>query len=232
LGRHDTATVANDRRFFHRPDFVHSRDLTGPFDAVILGSGDRADPTDQGGLVENHIFMIKDRHTAAGSGANTNFTVSQIADVTDNCLQDDSCATPPDLSNGWLIKLERRAEKVLASPLTMAGTIFMTSFVPAAPPAGIPTECKLPEGDGYLYALSLQEGTATRNYNDTDNPTDDPDSPNSRDDRDTKLLSSGIPAEVVALPPSKILRPDLVTEDTGTNVRWKTYWNEVEDLDL
>lgn len=232
LGRHAAGGKKNDRRFFHRPDFVASRDHDGPFDAIIIGSGDRADPKDKGGEVDNYIFMIKDRHVGAGTGTDSNILHVDLADVTDNCLQDDSCTTPPDLVDGWKILLERSGEKVLASPLTIAGTVYITSFVRPQFPPGAATSCKLPEGDGYLYALSLRNGTARRNYNENDNPLDDPDSPNSKDDRDTKLLSSGIPPEVVPLPPDKILRPDLVMEDTGTTARWKIYWHEVEDADL
>ncbi len=232
LGRHGSSGKANDRRFFHRPDFVPSRDEDGPFDAVIIGSGDRADPKDRGGEVTNYIFMIKDRRIGAGAGQETQTSHFQLADVTDNCLQDGSCAASPDLAHGWKIELERNGEKILASPLTIAGTVYLTSYVPPQAPAGTPTSCRLPEGDGYLYALSLQDGTARRNYDETDNPSDDPDSPNSRDDRDVKLSSSGIPAEVVPLPPDKILRPDLVIEDTGTTTRWKTFWYEAENADL
>ena len=44
MGRHYINSQENDRRFFHRPDVVQSRDGVGPFDAVVIGSGNRADP--------------------------------------------------------------------------------------------------------------------------------------------------------------------------------------------
>ncbi|MDH3590219.1 MAG: PilC/PilY family type IV pilus protein, partial [Gammaproteobacteria bacterium] len=152
LGRHLSSGKANDRRFFHRPDLVASRDEHGPFDAVILGSGDRADPKDQGGAVNNYIFMVKDRFVTAGSGQDTDISSFQLGDVTDNCLQDGSCTVPPELDHGWKLALERGGEKVLSSALTIAGTVYLTSYVP--PGSGPTLQCGLAEGDGYLYALS------------------------------------------------------------------------------
>ena len=53
VGRHalGTPTIADDRRFFNRPDIAQTRDATGAFDAVVIGSGDREDPN--GELVSN-----------------------------------------------------------------------------------------------------------------------------------------------------------------------------------
>ena len=62
-----------DRRFFHAPDVVQSKDGpgdAGKFDAVILGSGDRANPLDRPiGSVrpDNYLFVLKDRNTQANS---------------------------------------------------------------------------------------------------------------------------------------------------------------------
>jgi type IV pilus assembly protein PilY1 len=43
VGRHVSGftTIVDDRRFFNRPDVVQSRDGIGPFDGVLIGSGDR-----------------------------------------------------------------------------------------------------------------------------------------------------------------------------------------------
>ena len=70
LGRHGEGAsgIASDRRFFHRPDLVPSKDGDGMFDAVVIGSGNRPNPLDIEGTTTNFAFMIKDRHTAPGSG--------------------------------------------------------------------------------------------------------------------------------------------------------------------
>ena len=48
-----------------------SKDGNGLFDAVVIGSGNRADPLDQGGTTTNYLYMIKDRQTATASGVLT-----------------------------------------------------------------------------------------------------------------------------------------------------------------
>ena len=62
VGRHSGLSgIDNDRRFFHRPDVVPSKDGNGLFDAVVIGSGNRANPLDRGGMPTNFTYMIKDR---------------------------------------------------------------------------------------------------------------------------------------------------------------------------
>ena len=39
-------------------------------------------------------------------------------------------------------------------------------------------------------------------------------------------------AEVVSLPPTYVIRPDLKIERTGATTRFQTYWFEAEDGDL
>ena len=42
----------------------------------------------------------------------------------------------------------------------------------------------------------------------------------------------GIPAEVVSVPPNKILRPDLQIDNIDATTRWRTFWHLQEDADL
>ena len=67
VGRHGVSSpgIATDRRFFHRPDLVPAKDSYGLFDGVLIGTGDRADPLDSGGVTADCFYRIKDRHTAA-----------------------------------------------------------------------------------------------------------------------------------------------------------------------
>ena len=48
----------------------------------------------------------------------------------------------------------------------------------------------------------------------------------------TELQSLGIPAEVVSIPPNKILRPDLQIDNVDVATRWRTFWYLQEDEDL
>jgi type IV pilus assembly protein PilY1 len=233
LGRHGSGGSGkwDDRRFFHRPDLVQTKDENGNFDAVVIGSGDRADPLDNGGTAGNWMFVIKDRGTAVGAGTDTGFELADLADVTDNCLQEGAdCGL--DLTTGWKLQMEALGEKILATPLTISGSVFFTSYIP--PGASAETACTPSEGGGKLYAVSLQTAAAVINYDTSDDPNDPDagDAGTTKEDRDVELKSLGIPAEVVSIPPNKILRPDLQIDTVDVATRWRTYWYLHEDTDL
>jgi len=226
IGRHSVSPqdIANDRRFFYPPDYVQSKDAAGAFDAVILGTGDRENPRDTD--VKNWFYMYKDRNTNSGfPGTGSAIVHTDFGDVTDNCLQDNSCGTPPDLINGWRMALtcppsnpSACGEKNLAPALTLLGSIYFTTFLP---PGSSTSGCSLSEGNGLLYIVSLQNGTAVQNLN-TSNDT----SSGSlfTGDRYTSLASAGIPAEVTSLGGGLILRPDLKIDRVTSNTGIKTFW--------
>ena len=231
VGRHSSGAsgVTTDRRFFHRPDLVPSKDGNGLFDGVVLGSGNRADPLDKGGVAINFTYMIKDRHTAAGSGVNTGLQHVDFGDVTSNCLQT-SGGCVVNLTHGWRLQLEDPGEKVLATALTITGKTFFTTYMPHSGTGA--TACSPSEGAGRLYAVSLQNATSVMNYDTSDDDPDNPDEPTTKNDRSVELQSLGIPAEVVSVPPNKILRPDLQIDNVDATTRWRTYWFLQEDADL
>lgn len=236
VGRHSSGSSgkSTDRRFFHRPDLVQSKDDNGNFDAVLIGSGDRADPLDGGGVATNFFYMIKDRQTTVGAGTNTGIEHPDLADVTSNCLQSGSCEL--NLTTGWRLQMEEPGEKILATALTMSGSVFFTSYMPQG--SGSATACAPSEGAGRLYAVSLQDASSVINYDTSDDTgsdsgeTGDEDEATTKNDRSTDLNSAGIPAEVVSIPPNKILRPDLQIDNVDVATRWRTYWFLHEDTDL
>lgn len=231
LGRHGvpSPSIATDRRFFHRPDLVPTRDSYGLFDGVLIGTGDRPDPLDIGGVTADFFYLIKDRQTAAGSGTDTGIQHVDFGDVTSNCLQSDGgCVV--NLSNGWRLGLTATGEKVLATPLTINGKVFFTTYLPFA--ASSASSCSPTEGAGRLYAVNLQNAFAVINYDTTDDDPSAPGEPSTISDRSVELRSSGIPAEVVSIPPNKILRPDLQIDNVDVNTRWRTFWHLQEDADL
>jgi type IV pilus assembly protein PilY1 len=222
LGRHSSSPQikTEDRRFLHRPDLVLGVDPDGtPYDAVIIGSGDRQDPLDKGGVTENWMFMIKDRATVPGSAVDEGILPEDLADVTNTCLTPDG-PCEADLSYGWRLRMTAGGEKVLATPITIGNTVFFTSYIP---PGGSDLgSCGPSEGTGRIYAVSLKNAAAVRDYDATTEGLE----------RYQTLNSKGIPAEVVSLPPSSILRPDLTIEPVGSPTRFPTYWFESEDADL
>jgi type IV pilus assembly protein PilY1 len=226
VGRHaHPGDRSQDRRFFHRPDVVQSRDDGGAFDAVVVGSGDRANPLDA--EVNDRVYMLKDRNISSGTPPSTVKTDSDLADLTDDCFQKvPACTTlPAGLADGWFIDLANLGEKSLATPTTIAGTVYFTTYVPAGEGELGETTC-VPEGSGFLYAVALQDARAVINYN-TTNDADHPDTQGlGVEDRVVELSSPGIPAEVVLLPPDEILRPDLSIEKVHGGTAWRTFWYE------
>lgn len=182
LGRHSGTTSNNDdRRFFHGIDVVKTGDAYGSYDAVILESGDRANPLDRfispaSKLPVNYLYMLKDRNiTSSVTGlAQASYTTlvdnsstDGIADVTDNCFQEEGVTCTASqvslLQKGWKIELEvGPGEKGLSKPLTFSNTIFYTTFVPPSNTGCVPTE-----GQGIVYAINLQNGGAALNYDST-----------------------------------------------------------------
>ncbi len=231
VGRHSSGAsgVASDRRFFHRPDLVPSQDSAGLFDGVVIGSGDRANPLDSGGTQTNYMYMIKDRNTAVGSGVDTGKEHANFGDVTSNCLQlGGPCVV--NLLSGWRMQLTEPGEKVLATALTLTGKVFFTTYLPQGGSGA--TACAPSEGAGRLYAVDLQTAKSVINYDTSDDlPDQDPEQPNSTEDRYVDLRSGGIPAEVVSVPPNKILRPDLQIDNVNATTRWRTFWHQQEDAD-
>lgn len=219
IGRHVYTGISDDRRFFNHADVVQSRDGYGPFDAVLIGSGDREDPN--GDDVTHYFYMVKDRNIFSGKPPTATLVDTDLVDLTDNCLQTTSCQAAPDLFNGWRIELPHTGEKNLAAAVTAGGTIFFTTFTPGEPSAN---SCQLSEGTGRLYAVSLQDATAIVNFNlanDDNGPTLE---------RSDVLGSGGIPVEAVPLGPSAVLvqgqeaGENIMT--TGARVSFKTYWHE------
>ena len=130
--------------------------------------------------------------------------------------------------------MESYGEKILATPLTMSGKVFFTSYLPQG--GSKASACSPSEGAGRLYAVSLQTAASVINYDTSDDTTSednpDGDQATSKDDRYVELNSAGIPAEVVTIPPNKILRPDLQVDSVDVATRWRTYWYITEDSDL
>ena len=223
----------DDRRFFHRPDVVKANAFYGPngevlsdgfFDAVIIGSGDRANPNDPG--VDNFMFMLRDYATgilppAPAPAVDTDITYEKLFDVTG--VTGAAALVGLEGELGWALQLEVAGEKSLASPLTISNTVFFTTFLPKLPQDAPDPElaaCQPDEGSGRFYAVSLQNANP---FVARDRPIDNW-AEGEPFQRYTLLNSGGIPAEVVAIPPNRILRPDLTVEPVPATSRWRTFW--------
>ena len=249
LGRHYSSnTTANDRRFYHSLDVVQAEDDLGEFSAIVGGSGTRANPLSTN--TENFLYMIKDR--SVNSVANDSLlNHSDLQDLTNNCLQDndatdcvgsvltddDNDANTPDipiisaLEKGWKIQLNQCdgesltgtcGEKNLSKPTTFLGKVFVSTYLPPGSGSSA-SNCEPSEGLGLKYIISLQKGTAIRNFNSSNDTQNE-----IIYERFEKLASGGIPAEIIRAGiqdgKSIFITPDLSFEVDEDLSYLKTYW--------
>jgi len=162
-----------------------------PFDAVLIGSGDRTNPL--GTDTDDKFFMIKDElivtQSLIGADIPTVITIAEnvvdgkdygLKDYTNNPLegvieklydgdvntnlttQEEADLLDATVKSGWYIDFEGDGEKSMASGAVVAGVAYFNSFTPASiQQAG---NCSLSEGAGALYAVHLSLGTTIYNW--------------------------------------------------------------------
>ncbi len=160
VGRHDTANVTNDRRFFAAPDYVPFKDARGAYDAVVFASGDREDPFNAN--TQNYLYTYRDRAVASGKlpaqvlTSESDLThQDSFADLSSACANAaKDCGASADGAIGWKLSLSRRGEKAMSQALTSGGTVFFSTYVPQDPTT---RNCVPDEGTNRLYGVSLAD---------------------------------------------------------------------------
>lgn len=203
--------LVDERRFMNPPTVVQVRDFefteTGSqrYDMVALASGNRTDPLNTDVL--NRIYAIRDLHPGGmedtspigGDGLADDYPVTggtardndDLVDVTENLIQDGTDDQIADAKTalkagfGWYIDLESSGEKGLASPVVLAGKMFVTTFLPEANQ----DPCTAAEGEGQLYGVNILSGAAELNWDETSDTLN-------KADR-ILVLGSGIPSGAV-----------------------------------
>lgn len=179
-------TDLDDRRFFNQPSIVRTYILetidTGtittpniikqqvPYDAVLLGSGDRATPTATD--TEDMFFMIKDKFIKTQrldtlTPSVSEVTLSDLYDYTDDPFNGYPTLTAAQegklvdasLKSGWYYKLEQAGEKNTAEAIVINNVVYFTSYTPAGGLA-----CTVTPGDAWLYAVDLALGIKKYNW--------------------------------------------------------------------
>ncbi|WP_409424975.1 pilus assembly protein [Pseudoalteromonas sp. RW-H-Ap-1] len=171
-----------DRRFFYKPliartlfskvtetiingDKVITR-LDTPYDAVVIGSGNRSKPTNTN--EQDQLFMIRDENTLTRSFKTNAPAAIKPSDLM--IMNDDPFGnTLGDIDGfnlveaelakkkGWRYELAK-GEKSLAAATVVGGVAYFTSFTPASD-AVVENQCSLSGGGGALYAFHLHYGT-------------------------------------------------------------------------
>ena len=193
----------NDRRFFNEPSVVRTfitetleSQVTDaenntttvtvtqetPYDAVLIGSGDRSNPL--GTDTNDTFFMLKDKNIVtqtfssssspatptAITHSNTtsdlyDFTENPFGTVSDEGLQE--LAVAVSKKSGWYFDLEQSGEKSTSSAIVINNTAYFTTFTP---PNSVEERegCELPNGQGWLYGVDLALGIKKFNWAEED----------------------------------------------------------------
>lgn len=175
--------ATQDRRFFYKPLVARTMfskvsettengkttitRLDTPYDAVVVGSGNRSKPTQTN--ERDQLYMIRDENVVTKSFATNTPTPIQPADLMPmnsdpfgNALDDidQFVSLEADLAKdykGWRYDLAV-GEKSLAAATVVGGVAYFTSFTPASE-ASTENQCSLSGGNGSLYAFHLHYGT-------------------------------------------------------------------------
>ncbi|MCG9711319.1 type IV pilin biogenesis protein [Shewanella insulae] len=171
----------SDRRFFYEPTVAQTyftnttnvtvTDETGttttvayqnvPYDAVTLGSGNRADPL--GTATEDMFFVFQDRNVITQQFGVGGTAVPTPLSYPDNLYNITSGAPSAESENiafgekrGWYYDFAGAGEKSLSPSVIISGKVYFTSFTPTGP-APDPDLCSL-QSVGKLYMLDLHKG--------------------------------------------------------------------------
>lgn len=162
LGRHDKSKMSDDRRFFHPPDVVRVSNGDYTFRLVVIASGNRAAPLKT--QTQNYLYVLIDsKGTEFPIKPDNSLASEELIESKDlltnvngkNCSPSCSMLDPKFPHAGWKLKLDTPGEKALSSPITLNGTIVLTTYVPPDPS---PNACTPQEGTGKLYAVQLTTG--------------------------------------------------------------------------
>ena len=190
LGSDDT--TADDRRFFGAPIIVRTinpklsqladgtyKYTLQPYDAVMLGSGDRNKPSSEK-TVKNGYFMIRDMHPAVYGETEDKpadasaIDVASLYDITGNKIgtiastgptaaQKTEIVTLTSSKKGWVYWMTANSgEKVFGSGFVSNGILDFTSFIPEAAAVGA-NQCSLGAsiGSTRLYSIDMTYGYYT-----------------------------------------------------------------------
>lgn len=191
------ANSSDDRRFFNEPSIVRAlitdtistekTDANGddyievtrqdtPYDALLIGSGDRSTPSAID--TSDMFFMIKDKNIITQSFVGENpapstITISDLYNYTNDPFGQSLSATAQTeleiavtSKEGWYIDFAADGEKSMSSATALAGVAYFNTFTPAESVSG--GQCTLNTGSGKLYAVDLAQGTSIYNWNNTD----------------------------------------------------------------
>ncbi|MCY1222654.1 Neisseria PilC beta-propeller domain protein [compost metagenome] len=152
-------TGADARKFLFMPDVVSGQDANGPYDAILVGSGDREHPFDT--TVDNHFFMLKDRNVGSSGDGQSTITLSSLYDATANFVQSSDATVQATAkgamlaARGWYFNLAD-GEKSVGNAITAGGSVFFATNQPAPVNA---ESCSSNLGIARIYVVNFEDAT-------------------------------------------------------------------------
>lgn len=240
----------NERRFFYPPSVVQVLDTefsnatNGEYDYILLGTGNRANPTDTnvqdrfyafrdtniGPMVDSDNNNLADDYPRAITVATSNsgpIDNGDLEDVTSSYFDPTSADLGFLNALGWYIDLSdggNAGEKVLAAADVNNGILIFTSYLPGTADPDKP--CDPVEGNGKAYNLDILSTRAAIDW-DSDDPDYNPVSGRS------EIVGVGIPSGAIAVFTNEGVTVLVGTGDSAKNLgkvadtpRYETYWNQ------
>lgn len=229
----NNADASNARKFLYAPDVVYGSagtNSTQPYDAILIGSGDREHPTEA--TVVNRFYMVKD--TNLGLSVSNTFTTiveSELYDTTANLIQvgtNEEKATARaalDAARGWYVTFGT-GEKAVGGSVTVSGSVYFGTNKPVSAETGACHNL----GEARLYTLDYLTGASTLENDGT--------SGLSTTDRSTTLPGGGFPPSPVpvviminGVPHQAVISGTQVQKTAGEPLskRYRTYWHNRRD---
>ena len=191
----------NDRRFFYQPELVRTIYDGVPYDAVVLGSGNRANPLSE--VVNDRYYALRDSNVFYRRFGSCDecvdppnvITHSKLYDVTPNTIQEgnaaESTAALADLrvSSGWSLDLEAIGEKTTTQGQVYSGQLLFSTYSPIRV-AG-ENVCVPGVGSSRFYVVNLHTAAALRDIDEDDKLESD--------DRWSLLSVIGTPGEATII---------------------------------
>ncbi|MGU5818949.1 pilus assembly protein [Aeromonas caviae] len=225
-------TQADDRRFFTQPIVVRTinkqvtRTVVGgnvvysyqdrPFEAVLIGSGDRNRPSSEA-TVRNGYFMLRDYDVvprAANAQARSPILITDLYDVTSDPLSaqtntDGILATKAGITTakGWVNWLNEPGEKSMGAGVVLQGKLYFTSFLPQVQSF---QQCTIQSigaarqymvdmhyGSSFRYVVDLEGNQIPERYVEVQNKVADDLVVHAGDDAKIRIIGGGVGEEVI-----------------------------------
>ena len=187
-----------------------------PFDAVLIGSGDRNRPSSES-TVRNGYFMLRDYDViprAANATARNPILVSDLYDVTNDPVSvqttaEGTLAVKAGITSakGWVNWLDARGEKSLGAGVVLQGKLYFTSFLPQVQSF---QQCTIQSigaarqymvdmhyGSSFRYVVDLDGNETPERYVEVQNKVADDLVVHAGDDAKIRILGGGTGEEVI-----------------------------------